>query len=105
MNREKLFEDKDYSVVVNSVQTMIEATTIISSRYNFIRVMSSIDMLEITDKVNTKEFTNEQKEYFNKCIIRGLIRIKEKISEGYIIDDEIKFIDNAIEYLEKLIKS
>jgi hypothetical protein len=38
-------------------------------------------------------------------IIRGLIRIKEKISEGYIIDDEIKFIDNAIEYLEKLIKS
>jgi hypothetical protein len=106
MNIEKLFEDKDYSVVVNSVQTMIEATTIISSRYNFIRVMQSInDMLEITDKVNTKEFTNEQKEYFNKCIIRGLIRIKEKISEGYIIDDEIKFIDNAIEYLEKLIKS
>lgn len=102
MEIEKLFEDKDYSVVVSSVQTMIEATTIISGRYNFIRVMGSInDLLEITEKVNTKKFTDDQKEYFNKCVIRGLIRIKEKISEGYIIDEEINFIDNAITKINK----
>lgn len=102
MEIEKLFEDKDYSVLISSVQTIIEATTIISGRYNFIRVMESInDLLEITDKVNTKKFTDDQKEYFNKCVIRGLIRIKEKISEGYIIDEEINFIDNAITKINK----
>jgi hypothetical protein len=106
MNIEKLFEDKDYSVVVSSVQTMIEATTIISGRYNFIQVMGSInDLLEITEKVNTKKFTDDQKEYFNKCVIRGLIRIKEKILEGYIIDEEINFIDNVILKIKNYCKS
>jgi hypothetical protein len=102
MEIEKLFEDKDYSVLISSVQTMIEATTIISGRYNFIRVMKGINnLLEITEKVNSKKFTDDQKEYFNKCVIRGLIGIKEKISEGYIIDEEINFIDNVIIKINK----
>jgi hypothetical protein len=102
MEIEKLFEDKDYSVLISSVQTMIEATTIISGRYNFIRVMKGINnLLEITEKVNSKKFTDDQKEYFNNCVIRGLIGIKEKISEGYIIDEEINFIDNAIIKINK----
>jgi hypothetical protein len=102
MEIEKLFEDKDYSVLISSVQTMIEATTIISGRYNFIRVMKGINnLLEITEKVNSKKFTDDQKEYFNNCVIRGLIGIKEKISEGYIIDEEINFIDNVIIKINK----
>lgn len=98
---EKLFEDKDYADLIGSVQTMIEATTIIAGRYNFHRVMSGInDLLEITETLNSKSYTNDQKEYFNNCVIRGLIRMKEKIKEGYIINEEINYMDMAIEKIE-----
>jgi hypothetical protein len=99
---EKLFEDKDYADLIGSVQTMIEATTIISGRYNFHRVMIGINnLLEITEKLNSKSYTKDQKEYFNNCVIRGLIRIKEKIKECYIINEEIDYMDMAIKKVEK----
>ena len=102
MEIEKLFEDKDYADLIGSVQTMIEATTIISGRYNFHRVMKGVNsLLEITEKLNSKSYTKDQKEYFNKCVIRGLIRIKEKIEECYIINEEIHYMDMAIEKVEK----
>ena len=101
MEIEKLFEDKDYADLIGSVQTMIEATTIISGRYNFHRVMKGINnLLEITEKLNSKSYTKDQKEYFNNCVIRGLIRIKEKIKECYIINEEIDYMDMAIKKVE-----
>lgn len=102
MEIEKLFEDKDYADLIGSVQTMIEATTIISGRYNFHRVMKGVNsLLEITEKLNSKSYTKDQKEYFNKCVIRGLIRIKEKIEECYIINEEIHYMDMAIKKVER----
>lgn len=99
MEIEKLFEDKDFSDLVNSVQTMIEATTILSSRYSFHRVMKSInDLLEITEKFNSKDkFTNDQKTYFNKCVIRGLCVIKKELMvDDFLIEEEINYMDNSI---------
>ena len=60
-----------------------------------------VPYLLITEKLNSKSYTKDQKEYFNNCVIRGLIRIKEKIKECYIINEEIDYMDMAIKKVEK----
>lgn len=100
----EIFKDKVYIELIENLEGLMEVLHKESSRGSLHRVMKNSDtMRNFARRYNEKNHSDEKKNYYFRCLSRGLEKSKKILEEQGFSQVDLYSLQDTISYVNSLI--